>query len=173
MVACSRCPTCVSLPAVATRPPEAEDVKAGWIAFGVFLAARRAAVVLLGFSLVKQLRKAAGRPRTPGCTATNQRGLRRRLPNYRFWPGTKFGPELLRLQIAWRPARFDRDHGTLTTRLDYQERPVPWVRLLDGATGRRVFVINIHNSPWDQEADRDSATRKEIRLFGSFASEGP
>ena len=37
--------------------PEPEDVKAGWLAFGLFLALG-AAVVLLGFSLVKQLRKA-------------------------------------------------------------------------------------------------------------------
>jgi len=106
--------------------------------------------------------------------ADQLRGLRRRLPNYRFWPGTKLGPGGLRLQIAWRPARFDLvDHGTLTTRFSYQERPVPWVRLLDVATGRRAFVINIHNSPADQEADRDSATRKEIRLFKQLRERGP
>ena len=37
--------------------PEPEDVKAGWIALVVFLLLC-AAVVFLGFSLVKQLRKA-------------------------------------------------------------------------------------------------------------------
>jgi hypothetical protein len=37
--------------------PEPEDVKAGWTAFAVFLLLA-AAVVFLGFSLVKQLRKA-------------------------------------------------------------------------------------------------------------------
>lgn len=37
--------------------PEAEDVKAGWLAFGVFIALILA-VTFLGFSLVKQLRKA-------------------------------------------------------------------------------------------------------------------
>jgi hypothetical protein len=37
--------------------PEPEDVKAGWVAFAIFLLLI-AAVVLLGFSLVKQLRKA-------------------------------------------------------------------------------------------------------------------
>ena len=37
--------------------PEPEDVKAGWVGFAVFLALC-AAVVFLGFSLVKQLRKA-------------------------------------------------------------------------------------------------------------------
>jgi len=39
------------------KGPEPEDVKAGWIALVVFLGLA-AAVVLLAFSLVKQLRKA-------------------------------------------------------------------------------------------------------------------
>lgn len=37
--------------------PEAEDVKAGWLAFGIFIALI-VAVALLGWSLTKQLRKA-------------------------------------------------------------------------------------------------------------------
>ena len=37
--------------------PKPEDVKAGWTAFAIFLMLA-AAVVFLGFSLVKQLRKA-------------------------------------------------------------------------------------------------------------------
>ncbi|MFC4783385.1 hypothetical protein ACT8ZV_02855 [Nocardioides sp. MAHUQ-72] len=37
--------------------PEPEDVKAGWTAFAIFLMLA-AAVVVLGFSLVKQLKKA-------------------------------------------------------------------------------------------------------------------
>ena len=42
---------------VADETPEDEDVKAGWTAFVLFLLLI-AAVVFLGFSLVKQLRKA-------------------------------------------------------------------------------------------------------------------
>ena len=42
---------------LADQTPEAEDVKAGWTAFILFLLLI-AAVVVLGFSLVKQLRKA-------------------------------------------------------------------------------------------------------------------
>lgn len=39
------------------KAPEPEDVKAGWTAFAIFLLLA-AAVALLGFSLLKQLRKA-------------------------------------------------------------------------------------------------------------------
>jgi hypothetical protein len=45
------------LRAAVEKGPEPEDVKAGWAAFGIFLALGLA-VVFLGFSLVKQLRKA-------------------------------------------------------------------------------------------------------------------
>ncbi|MBD8870431.1 hypothetical protein [Nocardioides donggukensis] len=47
----------VSLLAAEEQVPEAEDVKAGWLAFGIFLLLVLAVVVLC-FSLVKQLRKA-------------------------------------------------------------------------------------------------------------------
>jgi hypothetical protein len=40
-----------------SEPPAAEDVKAGWVAFAVFIALC-IAVALLGWSLVRQLRKA-------------------------------------------------------------------------------------------------------------------
>ncbi|MBA2954142.1 hypothetical protein GON03_07400 [Nocardioides sp. MAH-18] len=40
----------------ADRTPEPEDVKAGWLAFGIFIGLILA-VAFLGWSLVKQLRK--------------------------------------------------------------------------------------------------------------------
>jgi endonuclease/exonuclease/phosphatase family metal-dependent hydrolase len=97
------------------------------------------------------------------------RRLKVLLPRYRFWPNEQYAPGGLRLQIGWLGKRFDLvESGTITTRFSYRRRPVPWVRLRDEATGRRVFVIDVHNSPEDQEADRDTATRKEIRLFGKL-----
>ncbi len=48
----------VVLQAAASDPvPSENDVKAGWLAFGIFIALILA-VAFLGFSLVKQLRKA-------------------------------------------------------------------------------------------------------------------
>ena len=47
----------VPLTLLVDQPPEPEDVTAGWTALVVFLLLI-AAVVFLGFSLVKQLRKA-------------------------------------------------------------------------------------------------------------------
>lgn len=101
------------------------------------------------------------------------RRLKVHLPRYRFWPNESLGPGGLRLQIAWVRTRFDLiDTGTITTTFSNQERPVPWVRLRDEATGRRLFVIDVHNSPLEQEADRDSATREEVRLFRRLRERG-
>jgi endonuclease/exonuclease/phosphatase family metal-dependent hydrolase len=101
------------------------------------------------------------------------RRLKVHLPRYRFWPGEHLGPGGLRLQIAWLRTRFDLiDTGTITTTFSNQERPVPWVRLRDEATGRRLFVIDVHNSPLEQEADRDAATREEVRLFRRLRERG-
>jgi len=44
------------LVSLADEVPEAEDVKAGWLAFGIFILLILA-VAFLGWSLVKQLRK--------------------------------------------------------------------------------------------------------------------
>ena len=66
-----------------------------------------------------------------------------------------------------RSTSFDRVTSNAST-----ARSVPWVRLRDEATGRRLFVIDVHNSPLNQEADRDSATREEVRLFRRLRDRG-
>jgi len=67
------------LTSVADQVPDDEDVKAGWIAFGVFIALA-IAVALLGFSLTRHLRTARdnaehgvfGPPETPPENATDE-----------------------------------------------------------------------------------------------------
>ncbi len=57
------------------KGPDPADVKPGWLGFGVFLALA-AAVVLLWFSMRKQLRKVnfEERPDRPGDTDRTKRG---------------------------------------------------------------------------------------------------
>ena len=96
------------------------------------------------------------------------------LPGYRIWPGMRYDNQGIRLQIAWKKKRFDKlDHGTITTTFSYQQRPIPWVRLKDEQTGRTFSVIDVHNSPDSQEADRDSATTAEIDLYQRLRDRGP
>ncbi|MGZ4488177.1 MAG: endonuclease/exonuclease/phosphatase family protein [Nocardioides sp.] len=91
--------------------------------------------------------------------------LERDLDGFQVWPGTSLGPSSLRLQIAFRTSKFQLlDTGHITTVFDHQRRPIPWVELLDRRSQREIYVVDVHNSPRGQEADRDRATRHEVRL---------
>ena len=94
------------------------------------------------------------------------RVLRRNLPGYTVWPGRQLGGAGVRLQIVFRKSMFKLvDHGKIMTRFDRQTRPVPWVLLKSRLTGRKLYAIDIHNSPQGLEGERDSATREEIGLI--------
>ncbi|WP_435744271.1 endonuclease/exonuclease/phosphatase family protein [Nocardioides sp. SYSU DS0663] len=99
--------------------------------------------------------------------------LQARLPGWTIWPGQSLGNQGVRLQIGWRNDLFALvDTGSIITRFDHQLRPIPYVLLRDLATGGQFWVIDIHNSPRDQEADRDSATNAEIALVNQLRATG-
>ncbi|WP_435744276.1 endonuclease/exonuclease/phosphatase family protein [Nocardioides sp. SYSU DS0663] len=93
------------------------------------------------------------------------RVLENRLDGYAMWPARELGGGGMRLQIAWKKWLFRLlDHGSVMTAFDRQVRPVPWVLLEHKATGRQLYVVDVHNSARELEDERDSATRKVIRL---------
>lgn len=99
--------------------------------------------------------------------------LQGRLPGWTIWPGQALGNQGVRLQIGWRNDLFTLvDSGSITTTFDHQQRPIPYVLLRDLATGGEFWVIDVHNSPRDQEADRDSATAAEIALVQRLRASG-
>ncbi|GEP40698.1 hypothetical protein NPS01_43610 [Nocardioides psychrotolerans] len=99
--------------------------------------------------------------------------LKDRRPGYRIWPGQSLGNQGVRLQIAWRKSMFSLvDTGSITTTFDHQQRPIPWVRLENRASGGQFYVIDVHNSPRDQEGARDSATAEQIELIKKLRGTG-
>ncbi|MDN4171368.1 endonuclease/exonuclease/phosphatase family protein [Nocardioides sp. SOB77] len=99
--------------------------------------------------------------------------LQRKLDGYAVWPGTALGGGGLRLQIAWKSWMFRLlDHGSIRTPFDRQVRPVPWVLLEHRATGRKLYVVDNHNSPRGLESERDAATRKIVRLVRNLRETG-
>jgi endonuclease/exonuclease/phosphatase family metal-dependent hydrolase len=91
--------------------------------------------------------------------------LREELDGYGIWPRENIRGQGVRLQIAWRTQRFKLvQAGFIRTTFDHLRRPVPWVQLRDRRSGARFYVVDIHNSPRDQERARDRATRKELAL---------
>lgn len=101
------------------------------------------------------------------------RVLRKNLKGYRIWPGTSLGNQGVRLQIAFRTKQFALvKHGSVMTRFHRQTRPIPWVKLRDRRTDRRIYVVDVHNSPKGLEGERDSATRKQVRLVNRLRTRG-
>jgi len=99
--------------------------------------------------------------------------LKRRLDGYRLWPAYQLGRGTLRLQIAWRERAFDLlDRGTLVTKFAGRNRPVPWVLLRHRASGRPMYVVDIHNSPRGRELERDRALGRQITLLQRLRSTG-
>jgi hypothetical protein len=99
--------------------------------------------------------------------------LRNRLPRYGFFPKRRYGGTGSAIQVAWKRSEYTlRDNGVIWRPNRGKARPIPWVLLADRDTGRRFFVIAIHNSPGGFERERDISTRKEIELIKRLQSRG-
>ena len=99
--------------------------------------------------------------------------FQRRLPGYTIWPGRALGNNGVRLQIAFRSDLFEIvDTGSITTVFDHQTRPIPYLLLRNRETDGEFYVIDVHNSPRDQEGDRDAATGAEIALINQLKASG-
>lgn len=99
--------------------------------------------------------------------------LRRRLSGYGNWPGQALGGNGNRLQLFWDAGQFEMvDAYSFDTTFDHQRRPIPVVRLRHLASGSESWHMVVHNSPREQEADRDAATGTEIAQVGSLRASG-
>lgn len=82
--------------------------------------------------------------------------------DYAVWPGTSV-PEALQTNIAWRRDTWRLlDSDTVQIPFITQKRRMPLVHLENKVTGKRIWVMNIHNAPRDYQAQRDEAVRREI-----------
>jgi endonuclease/exonuclease/phosphatase family metal-dependent hydrolase len=53
-----------------------------------------------------------------------------------------------------------------------QTRYMPLVRLEHRATGRRIWVMNVHNAPQSYQSQRNTAVRREIRRLRQVVGKG-
>ncbi|MGZ4494959.1 MAG: endonuclease/exonuclease/phosphatase family protein [Nocardioides sp.] len=97
---------------------------------------------------------------------------------YDMWPGYALGAKGVPQTLMWRKADWTvtwKGHVDITF-MD-QIRPQPVVRLKNNATGREIYVLNVHMSPNDsspggREDERDSATVKEIQVLNDLTASG-
>ena len=92
-----------------------------------------------------------------------------------FWPGTAKGGAGIPQSLMWDTSVWKATYkDVITIPFMGTTRPQPIVRLQNIATGREIYVINIHNSPKDaqgREGERDKATAIEIATINQLRHE--
>ncbi|MCY7395480.1 MAG: endonuclease/exonuclease/phosphatase family protein [Nocardioides sp.] len=90
-----------------------------------------------------------------------------------FWPGTSLGGVGIPQSVMWDNRVWQATYtGSLTIPFVGTTRPQPIVRLQHVASGREIYVINIHNSPQDRQAERDQALAIEVAAINELRRDG-
>lgn len=86
--------------------------------------------------------------------------------SYEFYPGQQEGPRALWMSMMWDSSQWEMTgYENLEIPVIGKTRPNPMVRLRSLATGKEIWVINVHNSSKttpEREKERDRATAMEI-----------
>lgn len=95
---------------------------------------------------------------------------------FAFWPGTALGGKGVPQSLMWDTSVWTATYqDSITVPFMGGTRPQPVVRLQHLATGREVYVLNIHNSPKDRqgrEDERDKAEKIEVAAVNTLKKDG-
>lgn len=90
-----------------------------------------------------------------------------------FWPGTSLGGVGIPQSVMWDSRVWRPTYtGSVTVPFVGTTRPQPIVRLQHVETGREVYVMNVHNSPNDRQAERDQAVAIEVAAIQELRKDG-
>lgn len=90
-----------------------------------------------------------------------------------FYPGTSLGGAGVPQNLAWDNRVWRPTYtGQITIPFVGTTRPQPIVRLQNIASGREIYVINIHNSPNDRQAERNQALDIEVAAIKQLRQDG-
>ncbi|WP_246210631.1 endonuclease/exonuclease/phosphatase family protein [Nocardioides piscis] len=89
------------------------------------------------------------------------------------WPRPESGDDAVEAPLAWRTSVWEAvEKTTLTTQFISKELPRPLVRLRHRITGKEIWVLNVHNAPWDYQFKRDKATRVQLAKINELRATG-
>lgn len=92
---------------------------------------------------------------------------------YSFWPGTALGGAGIPQSLAWDNRVWRPTYtGSLTIPFVGTTRPQPIVRLQHIASGREIYVLNVHNSPNSRQSERDQALAIEVAAINELRRDG-
>ena len=94
--------------------------------------------------------------------------------SYAVWPGDSQDGRGLQTTIAWQRRVWRLVKSDLVPiPFITQTRHMPLVQLEHRATGRRIWVMNIHNAPQNYQQQRNEAVRREIRRLREIRGSQP
>jgi alpha-tubulin suppressor-like RCC1 family protein/endonuclease/exonuclease/phosphatase family metal-dependent hydrolase len=92
---------------------------------------------------------------------------------YAVWPGDREGGRGLQTTIAWRKDVWRKVAQDLVPiPFITQTRYMPLVQLQHRGTGRKIWVMNVHNAPQDHQSQRNTAVRREIKRLKKVVGKG-
>ena len=99
--------------------------------------------------------------------------FRNNAPGYDVYPGTALGNSGVPQTLAWNTAVW----RLVETQVIYvpfsgQSRPQPVVKLANVASGVKIWVMNVHNSPQGMEGERDRAEAIELAKVNELSADG-
>lgn len=89
------------------------------------------------------------------------------------YPRPESGDDASEAALAWRTSVWEAvETTTLTTQFISKELPRPVVKLRHRVTGKEIWVMNVHNAPWEYQFKRDRATNVQIARINELRATG-
>ncbi|PVG83118.1 hypothetical protein DDE18_07265 [Nocardioides gansuensis] len=89
------------------------------------------------------------------------------------YPRPESGDDAVEAALVWRTSVWELvEATTITTQFISKQLPRPVVKLRHRVTGKEIYVMNVHNAPWDYQRKRDMATRVQIAKLAALRATG-
>lgn len=89
------------------------------------------------------------------------------------YPRPEAGDDAAEAALAWRTSVWELvEATTMMNQFIAKELPRPIVKLRHKVTGKEIYVINVHNAPWDYQFKRNKATNVQIAKINELRATG-
>lgn len=92
---------------------------------------------------------------------------------WEVYPTADEGDRRVESPIAWRTDQWEAvEKTTIRTQFINRQLARPVVKLRNRATGKEIWILNVHNAPWEYQAKRNAAVKVEIAKIQELEATG-
>lgn len=89
------------------------------------------------------------------------------------YPRPEEGDDASESPLAWRTSVWELvEASSMMNQFISKELPRPIVKLRHRVTGKEIYVINVHNAPWEYQFKRDRATNVQVAKIAELRATG-